>query len=148
MTKSAAVRTLNEPEYDPKRELIDKLGDLSGIEIAQNEVLIAIYMRPERTAGGIVLPQQNLKEDRYQGKCGLVVKIGSACRFVRVDKDTGREYGIDIQLHDWVVVRPSSTWALDINSDLNAMQIQDFVQCRLVFDDQIRMRVADPRVIW
>jgi co-chaperonin GroES (HSP10) len=146
--KSATLHKVSEPQYDPRRELLEKLGDLSHLEIAQNEVLLAIYMRPEKTTGGIVLPQQNLKEDRYQGKCGLVVKIGSACRFVRQTADTGVEYGINIKLHDWVVVRPSDTWALDINSDVEGLQIQDFVQCRLVYDDQIRMRVADPRVIW
>jgi len=146
--RSAAVQKLPATDYDPKRELLDKLGDLSSIEIAQNEVLLAIYMRPERTSGGIVLPQQNLKEDRYQGKCGLVVKIGSACRFLRIDEKTGISYGLDISLHDWVVVRPSDTWALDVNSDIKALQIQDFVPCRLVYDDQIRMRVADPRVVW
>ena len=144
--KAAVVHKIN--EYDPRRDFLDKLGDLSHIEIAQNEVLLAIYMRPEKTAGGIVLPHQNLKEDRYQGKCGLVVKIGSACRFVRKNTETGVEYGLDIKLQDWVVVRPSDTWALDINSDVGALQVQDFVQCRLVYDDQIRMRVADPRVIW
>lgn len=146
--KSAALQKVSEPKYDPRREILDKLGDLSHIEIAQNEVLLAIYMREEKTSGGIVLPHQNLKEDRYQGKCGLVVKIGSACRFRRADDKTGVVYGLDIKLHDWVVVRPSDTWALDINSDLTALQIQDFVACRLVYDDAIRLRVADPRAIW
>jgi len=146
--KSAAVQKVRETEYDPKREILDKLGDLSGIEIAQNEVLLAIYMRPEKTTGGIVLPHQNLKEDRYQGKCGMVVKMGPACRFLRKDGETGAEYGLDIKLHDWVVVRPADTWAVDINSDTEGLQIQDFVQCRLAYDDQIRMRVTDPRVIW
>ena len=146
--KSATVHKVSEPQYDPRRAILEKLGDISNIEIAQNEVLLAIYMRPEKTAGGIVMPHQNLKEDRYQGKCGLVVKIGAACRFVRKNTDSDVEYGLDIHLHDWVVVRPSSTWALDINSDVDGLQIQDFVACRLVYDDQIRMRVADPRVIW
>src|SRR6266478_4853114 len=90
-------------EYDPKQELLDKIGDISRAEVAQNEVLLAMYMRPEMTAGGIIMPHQNLKEDRYQGKVGLVVKIGGACRFVRTDEKTGITYGIPIDLHDWVV---------------------------------------------
>jgi len=146
--KSATVQPIKEAPYDPRREILDKLGDLSGIEIAQNEVLIAIYKRPEKTAGGIVLPHQNLKEDSYQGKCGLVVKIGSACRFVRKNEETDRTFGIEIELHDWVVVNTSSTWRLDVNSDAEALKIEDFVQCRLVYDDQIRMRVSDPRLVW
>ena len=146
--KSATVHKVEVQKYDPKRELLDLLGDISGIEIAQNEVLLAIYMRQEKTAGGIILPHQNLKEDRYQGKCGLVVKIGSACRFLRQDEKTDVRYGLDIKLHDWVVVRPSDSWALDINSDLEALKIENFVACRLIYDDQIRMRVTDPRMIW
>jgi len=135
-------------EYDPKREILDKLGDLSHVEIAQNEVLLAIYMRPEKTAGGIVLTHNNRKEDRYQGKVGLVVKIGEACKFVRHDDHAGVHYGLDIQLHDWVVVRASDTWTLDINSDPRALSLEDFVPCRLVYDDQIRMRVPQPGMIW
>src|ERR1700676_3414947 len=114
---SAAVMKRDEAREDPKQGILDKLGDLSGAEIAQNEVLIATYMRPEMTAGGIVLPHQNLKEDQYQGKVGLVVKIGSACRFVRTDEKTGITYGIPIALHDWVVVRTSDTWPIELNAD-------------------------------
>lgn len=146
--KSATIARVPEQKYDPKRELLAKLGDLSGVEIAQNEVLIAIYRRAAQTAGGIYIPQKTLDEDKYQGKVGLVLNIGGACQFLRTDPETGRKYGIEIKLHDWVVVRPSDTWALDINSDTEALQVQDFVQCRLVYDDQIRMRIPDPRIIW
>ena len=84
-------------EIDPKADILAKLGDLSHIEIANNEVLLAIYMRPEMSAGGIVLTANYRKEDEYQGKVGLVVKIGSACRFQRTD-ERGVQYGIDIKL--------------------------------------------------
>jgi co-chaperonin GroES (HSP10) len=132
---------------DPKAEILKKLGDISQAEIAQNEVLLAMYMRPEKTAGGIIMPHQNLKEDRFQGKVGLVVKIGKACRFTRVGTD-GVIYGIDIQLHDWVAVRTSDTWALEINADPNVSDPRAFTLCRLVFDDQIRMKVPHPGMVW
>ena len=125
-------------EYDSKQEILDKLGDLSTVEIAHNEVLLAIYRRPEKTAGGIILTHNNLKEDVYQGKVGLVVKMGPGCQFTNVK----------IELYDWVVVRPSDTWALDINGHPDALKHEDFVPCRLVFDDRIRMRVASPEMIW
>jgi co-chaperonin GroES (HSP10) len=123
---------------DPKRLLLDKIGDISGFEIAHNELLVAIYMRPEMTSGGIVLPHQNLKEDRYQGKAHLVVKIGPGCQFKNVD----------VQLHDWVLLRPSDAWSLDVNAHLNTLDIRDFVPCRLVYDDQIRARIPHPGMIW
>jgi hypothetical protein len=132
---------------DPKESLLKKLGDISEIDIAQNEVLLAMYMRPEKTAGGIIMVPKNLDEDKFQGKVGLVVKIGPACRFIRKG-DGGVVYGIDIKLHDWVAVRTSDTWSLEINPDPNVSDPRAFTLCRLVFDDQIRLKVPHPAVIW
>jgi len=145
------MNTAVKPEdvfVDPKEDLLKRLGDLSRVEIAQNEVLLATYMRPKRTASGFYLPDQNLKEDQYQGKTGLVVKIGAACRFVRTDEKTGVTYGIEIKLHDWVVVRTSDTWPIEINAQEGAFDYNAFVKCRLVYDDQIRMRVPYPGMVW
>lgn len=133
---------------DPKAEILAKLGDISQVEVAQNEVLLAMYMRPEKSAGGIIMPHQNLKEDRYQGKVGLVVKIGGACRFERKDPETGVVYGLPITLHDWVVVRTSDTWPLEINSDPDVSDPRAFTLCRLVYDDQIKMRIPFPGLVW
>lgn len=145
---AAALKQRDSAGFDPKQDILDKLGDISSVEIAQNEVLLAIYRRPEQTPGGIYLTPKDLNEDRYQGKVGLVIKIGSACRFQRTDAQTGAIYGLDIQLHDWVVVRTSDTWTLDLNSDAKALQLKDFVACRLAYDDQIRMRVPNPGMVY
>jgi len=133
-------QALKKPDLicDPKQEILDKLGDLTHFEIANNEVLLAIYRRDEKTPGGIIMTANTLKEDVYQGKVGLVVKIGPGCRFPN----------LNIQLHDWVFVRPSDTWALDVNADPKALKREDFVPCRMVFDDQIRGRVAHPSMVW
>jgi co-chaperonin GroES (HSP10) len=143
-----ALKKADFSAIDEKQQILDRLGDLQHFEIAQNEVLIAIYQRPEKTPGGIILTHNNLKEDLYQGKVGLVVKIGPSCRFERTDPRTGITYGIPVNLHDWVVVRPSDSWALDINADPNALKREDFVPCRLVFDDQIRGKIAHPQMVW
>lgn len=148
MSSAAAKVHSVHVDQDTKQELLEKLGDLSHVEIAQNEVLLAIYERPEKSVGGIIIPGSARKEDRYQGKVGLVVKIGAACRFERTDEKTGVTYGLDIQLYDWVVVRPSDTWALDVNTNQKALKLEDFVPCRLTYDDMIRMRVSNPAVIW
>lgn len=133
---------------DPKKAILDRLGDISDVQIAQNEVLIAVYRRPEKSAGGIILPESNLNEDKYQGKVGLVLKVGAACRFERQDERTGVTYGIPISVHDWVVVRPSDTWALEFNARPDAMSREDFLWCRLVYDDQIRMKIPNPSMVW
>jgi co-chaperonin GroES (HSP10) len=125
-------------ERDPRQVILDAIGDLSGFEIAQNEVLCATYLRPEKTHGGIVIPRSNLNEDLFQSKAHLVVKIGNACQFERVSQKTGRTLGLKIELHDWVVIRPSDALAMEVNG----------VHCRLVYDDQIRARIQNCEQVW
>jgi hypothetical protein len=136
-------------KFDAKRQaIIDRLGDLSHVRIAQNEFMMAIYIRSNMSPGGIVLTDKTVKEDVYQGKVGLVVKIGSNCHFERVQEGTGRTFGIPVSLYDWVVVRPGETWALDLNGDPDAKSREDFVTCRLAYDDSVRMVVDSPDVVW
>jgi len=123
---------------DTKQEIIEKIGDLSGYDLAPGEVLVAIYQRPEMTAGGIILTSSNLKEDLYQGKAHLVVKIGPGCDF----------FGLDVQLHDWVVIRPSDAWALDINARPDILDRKDYVPCRHVKSAHIRAKIPHPGMVW
>ncbi len=131
-------------EADPKEALLASVGDVSKFEIAQNELLIAIYRRPEKTSGGIVLPKSNLDEDLYQSKIGLVIRMGSACRCVRTDERTGITYGIDVGVGDWIIIRPSDTLAMDVKGK----GAREHTACRLVYDDRVRGRVPDPDMVW
>jgi hypothetical protein len=115
-------------EKNPRDVILDELGDISDYEIGPKQVLIATYRRPEKTRGGIILTPSNLNEDLFQSKAGLVVRVGTNSMF----------NGTPIKLHDWVVVRPSDNWALEVN----------FVHCRHVFDSEIRARVAHPGMVW
>jgi hypothetical protein len=148
MSATAIKSKQNDPAAQLKRDILAKIGDVSEFEIAQNEILLAIYQRPETTSSGIIQVAQTLKEDIYQGKVGLVLRIGEHCQFDRVDPYTGVQTGIPISLHDWVVVRPSDTWALDINMRSDALSSKDFVACRLVHDKDIRAKIPHPGVIW
>jgi hypothetical protein len=133
----AAIKQCDDT-LDTKEAIIGKIGDLSHYEMATGEVLLAIYQRPEMTAGGIVLVRSTLKEDLYQGKAHLVLKIGPGCDF----------FGLDVQLHDWVVLRPSDGWALDINTHPNVHDIKDFVPCRHTFAKHIRAKIPHPGMVW
>jgi hypothetical protein len=115
-------------DKDPRDVIIDDIGDISGYEIGPKQVLLATYRRPEKTSGGIVLPRSNLDEDLNQSKAGLVIKVGTNATF----------NGTPIKLHDWLVIRPSDNWALEVN----------FVHCRHVFDSEIRARIAHPEMVW
>jgi hypothetical protein len=64
---------------DPKDVILRELGDaLDGIDIAAQGCLIATYLRPDdvKTHGGILIPHEAVKDDTYQSKVGLVVKLG------------------------------------------------------------------------
>jgi co-chaperonin GroES (HSP10) len=122
-------------EEDPRQEILKKIGDISDIEIFNNQILVGIYFRPTKTAGGIHLPDQVRAEDRFQGKVGLVLKKGPAA-FV---DETGKWFqGMDVDIGDWIVLRPSDGWAINIYG----------VECRLVEDTSVRVRIPAPDAVW
>lgn len=114
-------------DKDPKQEILDLLGDVSGYQIEPHQILLAIYRRPEKTIGGIVLPRSNLQEDLYQSKAHLIIRMGKQV-----------ECSLPIKLHDWVVVRPSDGWDLEFHK----------VPCRMVFGDNIKAIIPEPGVVW
>ncbi len=120
---------------DPKQKLLDDIGDISAFEIFNNQILIAIYIRPSKTKSGIYLSDQSREEDKVQGKVGLVVKKGPAA-FV----DETSEWFKDITVNegDWVVIRPSDGWAITVNN----------VLCRIVDDTAVRGKVDVPDRVW
>jgi len=120
---------------DPKKSLTDRLGDHSGVEILHNQVVVATYVRPTKTKSGIHLPDNYVDEDKFQGKVGLVVKMGNdAC----VDP-TGKWFrGVNINLGDWIIFRPSDGWSISING----------VDCRVLEDIAIKGKVDRPDRIW
>ena len=40
-------------EVDPKQAILDRVGDLSGVELFGSDMLVAIYKRPEKTKSGL-----------------------------------------------------------------------------------------------
>jgi len=122
-------------DVDPKEELLNSLGDLSEIELFNNNILVAIYIRPTKTKSGIILTDDTIDQDRFQGKVGLVVKMGeTAC----VDPSGNWFKGVKVNLGDWVVFRPSDGWSMAYNGQ----------PCRLMDDLVIRGRVKHPDAIW
>ena len=119
-------------DVDPREELISLAGDVSWLEIPDCYVVLAVYRRPELTAGGIVLTRKNLDEDLFQSKVGLVISIGYGAKFNNKD----------VNLHEWLVFRPSDTWDFDL------IRPSGPVRCRMAYDQHIRGRVTTPGQIW
>jgi co-chaperonin GroES (HSP10) len=120
---------------DPREVIMKNVGDLSSVEIFNNQILVAIYIRPEKTSGGVLLPNQTRDEDKWQGKMGLVLKKGPSAF---VDESQNWFNGVDVAVGDWVFFRPSDGWGLEVNG----------VLCRLLDDTVIRGRTPGPDMIW
>lgn len=122
-------------DTDPREEKLRELGDISGFEVSRNDVLVAIYMRPQKTKSGIILTDQTVDEDRYQSKVGLVVGMGPSA----FDEDYKAKFGDTVyELNDWVVFRPSDGWNITVNG----------VLCRMLDDTRLRGRVDQPDLVW
>lgn len=118
-------------DVDPKQKLLEELGDISGVEIFGNQVLVAVYVRPKKTKSGLILADETVEPDKFQSKVGLVVKLGPDAFF---DPENKWFKGYSVAVGDWAVSRPSDGWSITINN----------VLCRLVDDVNIRGRVPHP----
>ena len=116
---------------DPAETIRKEMGDINDIEIFHNQVLVAIYIRPEKTKSGLYLSAQTRDEDKYQGKVGLIIKKGPTAF---VDKDGEWFSGLDIKEGDWIVFRPSDGWNVTVNGTL----------CRMLDDMSVRARIENP----
>lgn len=58
------------------------LDQLDGVPLPQPcgwRLLVLQYVRPERSAGGVYIPEAVKQEDRWQGRVGLVLAMGPGC---------------------------------------------------------------------
>jgi co-chaperonin GroES (HSP10) len=120
---------------DPRKDLLDSVGDIKDINVYSNWILVAVYKRPEQTAGGILLTDTTRKEDEYQGKVGLVLKKGP---LAFVDDDKISFHGQNVNEGDWIAFRVSDGWSLEING----------TYCRILQDTQIRLSIPSPDVVF
>jgi len=122
-------------DTDPVKDLLQKLGNIDDVEVFHNQVMVATYVRPEKTAGGVLLPERHRDEDKFQGKVGLIVKMGPDA----FNDPSGKWFNvITVNLHDWIIYRPCDGWPLTI----------DKVTCRMLEDVVIKGRISRPDRVW
>ena len=120
---------------DPKQALLDEIGDTSGFEVFHNEVIVAVYFRPEKTTGGIILPNSNRDEDKWQSKVGIIIAMGPDA----FEDDSGKWFkNVNVKVGDWVWFKPSDGFNMTINKTL----------CRALKDTAIRGIVGHPDQVW
>ena len=114
---------------DPKQALIDHVGDLSEVRIFGENLLVASYIGPERTKGGVYRPKENIAEDEWQGKIGLVLKLG--------DGFDGDEEAEQTFLHRWVMFGTNDGLRYHYNG----------VACRTMSVDRVRQIIPHPGMV-
>lgn len=129
-----APRTGDKPQ-STLEEIKAGIGDLSDFKLYNNQILVGIWMRPEKTAGGIILTPKTRDEDRWQGKCGFVLKRGP---LAFVDDERNSFHDQTVADGDCVLYRVSDGFPLDING----------IHCRMLEDVDIKAAVPNPEMIW
>lgn len=122
-------------KIDPKKAILDEIGDIKSFELFNNQILVATYIRPKVTKSGLHLADSTVNEDRYQSKVGLLLKMGPSAFEPNED---GWFTGEKFQLHDWLVFRPSDGWQINVHG----------VECRILVDTQVKGRVVEPDEVW
>lgn len=105
------------------------------LTVLHSQVLVAPYIQPERTRGGIILTSRSRDEDRFQGKACLVLAVGPGAF---QDDGIAKFHGLKVKPGDWVIARASDGYEMFINE----------VPCRLYEDVAIKMVVKDPEIYW
>jgi co-chaperonin GroES (HSP10) len=118
---------------DPLKEMLKKVGDLSKIDVAGARVLVWMRIAP-RMIGSIHMPDSVVKEDVWQSSVGYVLKTGP----LAFQEDTSNHFGgFAAKAGDWVLYTPGEGKRVQING----------VDCRLIEDALIQMKIADPAII-
>lgn len=126
-------------EKDPAIDIVAKVAPyLSKIEPLFQQVLIGLYLRPDddaKTPGGVIIPGAAVKDDTYQTKVGLVLKLGKRAF---IDEPNAQFpvlfYGFSLKVGDWVGFRPSEGLKTEINGQ----------ECRLIADVHFKVKVDHP----
>ena len=134
---SKLLEISRQANFDPKKAIYDALGAaVKKVNVRNNLVLVATYIEPEKTKGGIYKPQKTTAEDLYLGNMGLVLQKGPQA--FKDDERLGIYWdGQDVALGQWVMFRYSAAWEFHLNG----------VSVRTIEDREIKAVVDDPDVI-
>jgi co-chaperonin GroES (HSP10) len=123
---------------DPKAEILDEVGPfLKDVQPLGTGVLIGVYIRPNKTAGGIMLVDTvgARREDAFQGKTALVLAMGE----MAFTEDANHRWGGVIpKVGDWVAINVGDTWAFELGSR----------RCRVVEDVDVKLVLQRPDIVW
>lgn len=113
-----------------------KPGELPvGFEVFGNRVLVATYIPPDQTAGGVFLSDQTKDEQKNQGKACMVVGIGPNAFKSDQYYDFAEQ---SVAVGDWICLWVYEARPLLINK----------VACRMLKDTDVQMKIPRPDYIF
>lgn len=128
-------------EIDPRIDLQNRIGNIDHIQLLHNQVLVATYIRPEKTKGGLIIPQSTRDEDKHQGKVGLVIAKGPLA-FVS-DGQTDFK-GQDVPIGKWISYRMSDGWQFVIKGNATFDNPKGEWHCRMLQDIDVKAIISHP----
>jgi co-chaperonin GroES (HSP10) len=123
-------------DADPKEAIWNDVGrHVGAMRVMGARILVAVYVPPEKTKSGLYLTSKSRDEANYQGKVGLVLKLGP----LAFQEDPTHRFGPDTpKPGDWVVFSVGETFAFELGER----------RCRCVEDVDVQMIVQQPDSIW
>ena len=161
-------------EIDPKQEIIDESAALvAPFHIRPYDVMTIVYERDltrgvKKLRSGIFLSdngKDTLREDGWQGKVGLVMKVGSLafssgncskcngtgewrterCTSCNGTGEDHRWDGFTPKVGDWVVINIGDTFGFHLPKLLHQPRGR---KVRIVDENLVRAIVPEPDVVW
>lgn len=120
---------------DQKQAILKHLGTVVDFDLATNRVLVATYIEPNVSKGGIFFTDGRTNESKYQSKVGFILKKGA---MAFQDDATTKFAGFNPDIGDWVFYRPSSGLEMGYRG----------VHVRMFADQDIAGTVYRPDLIW
>jgi co-chaperonin GroES (HSP10) len=130
---------------DARTVLVDAIGkdNIENFEPFHNLILIATYVRSDKTQGGIIIGGDRTRaEDRFQGKVGLVLKVGPTAFKGKTAESFG---GITVKAGEWIMYKASDAHEFFFVDEDKPL---DGSSARLIEDTLVMGRVADPERIF
>lgn len=121
---------------DPRVEIRSKVaGHIEQLKIVNPyEVLVGIYKRPEKTATGLYLGDSTRQEDVWQGKVGLILKMGP----LAFTETPDHKWPTKPEVGDWVAFRVGDSWQLSLGKQ----------ECRMISDIHFRLILKEPDMVY
>jgi len=131
---SRTVKLISESN-DPKKTLQELIKEpAKTVEVLHGRVLVALYIAPAKSKGGIILTDSTRNEDIWQSCVGLVIKSGP---IAFQDDETNKFGGVEAKPGDWVYFTPGEGRRTQVGE----------VDCRIIEDTQLLMKLSDPSIV-